>query len=178
MKAIQQQSQPNLTFNNAGTKNGGPLGDAAIGRLIVNMNVYDLQSFQMIENEGFKSLIKNGFPNYVMKCRKYYTNMVEKLHAENILALKKSSNKHVTFTTDIWTSTATTSFITFTSHFISDDFQCKPFLLDTKEFPGNHTGENIKIIIQAIPTKWDIYDKQSFILNKWLTLTVVQSKSI
>ena len=49
-------------------------------------------------------------------------------------------------TTDIWTSCATESFISFTLHYVTESFELKNWTLEVQIFSGKHTGRAIKTL--------------------------------
>jgi len=57
---------------------------------------------------------------------------------------------HIALMTDIWTSVATQSYIMVTAHFISSNWELKTCLLQTTNFPENHTADNICERLQEI----------------------------
>ncbi len=66
----------------------------------------------------------------------------------------------ICLTTDIWTSQANQAYMTVTAHFINlKDNKIKNFVLETKEFSGNHTAERIVERLEDICSKWSIADK-------------------
>ena len=50
----------------------------------------------------------------------------------------------VGYTTDIWSSVATESYITLTAHFITSDFEQKSYILATRNMPERDTGVHIE----------------------------------
>lgn len=63
---------------------------------------------------------------------------------------------HIALTTDIWTSVATQSYITVTAHFISSNWELKTCLLQTANFPENHTADNIFEKLQEILSNFHV----------------------
>ena len=57
---------------------------------------------------------------------------------------------NIALSTDIWTSIATQVYITVAAHFISPNWELNTFLLQTVNFPENHTAENISEKIKEI----------------------------
>ena len=66
--------------------------------------------------------------------------------------------KHLSLTTDIWTSRATESFLTVTIHFIHS-WKLKSLVLATVKFSTEHTGEHIADELQRITDHWEITHK-------------------
>ena len=77
-----------------------------------------------------------------------------KCKKEAILQELHSSSRVFAFTTDMWTSRSTHSYVSFTIHFINDEYHLKHYLLETKEFTEAHTAENIVEEIHCIVNEW------------------------
>ena len=60
------------------------------------------------------------------------------------------------FTTDMWTSRSTHSYVSFTVHFITDEYHLKHYLLETKEFTQSHTAQNIAEEMTSIINEWGL----------------------
>ncbi|KAJ8971935.1 hypothetical protein NQ314_000468 [Rhamnusium bicolor] len=66
--------------------------------------------------------------------------------------------KHVSVTTDIWSSDSNVANLTLTCHFIHGN-ELNARVLSTKELTSSHTGENIAATITTILSEWNIFDK-------------------
>jgi len=75
------------------------------------------------------------------------------LKAELVLA------KHISLTTDMWTSTSNVSFTGLTAHYLNENNILTSKLLDCPRFSGRHTAENIVIEITKILQFYDIAGK-------------------
>jgi len=56
----------------------------------------------------------------------------------------------------MWSSRATHSYISFTLHYINEEYQLKHYLLETKEFTESHTGDNIAEEMRNIISEWEL----------------------
>ena len=56
--------------------------------------------------------------------------------------------------TDIWTSCATESFISFTLHYVTESFELKNWTLEVQKFSGKHTGRAIKNALIEVMRTW------------------------
>ena len=56
----------------------------------------------------------------------------------------------------MWTSRSTHSYVSFTVHFITDEYHLKHHLLETKEFTEAHTAENIVEEMTSIISEWGL----------------------
>ena len=90
-------------------------------------------------------------PTITAECRRLYDSMKGKL-------LEDVHLRHVAFTTDIWTSRATESYVTFTVHWINDEWELENKVLFTKEFPERHTADNIADYLHQACAEWNIPD--------------------
>ena len=78
----------------------------------------------------------------------------------------------ISFTTDIWTSPATKTFLIITAHFIDKKWKLQSLIIDFIQIWGAHTGENIrKVFIEGLEN-FSIQTKVSlffyFILFKYI----------
>ena len=79
------------------------------------MVAFDVQPFSIVKDVGFRRLMKLLKPNYELPSRKYFTaTIIPSLH---IKVMNKRQSKideatNTSFTSDIWTNNADTSFIT------------------------------------------------------------------
>ena len=86
------------------------------------MMAIDLQPFSVVEDVGFRRLMAELEPRYVLPSRQYFSEvLIPEIYAkvkQRVTELLNSTN-HVSLTTDIWTSTNYQhSFLSLTAHFI------------------------------------------------------------
>ncbi|XP_060780360.1 E3 SUMO-protein ligase ZBED1-like [Neoarius graeffei] len=65
----------------------------------------------------------------------------------------------IALTTDAWTSRATTTYVTFTAHFIHKDWTMTSYVLQTKAMHEAHTGVNMAALLQKVVTEWGMTGK-------------------
>ena len=78
------------------------------------MIALDSQPFSIVEEVGFKRLMKVLKPNYELPSRKYFTsNIIPTIYSRVGAKIKKSIDQasNLSFTTVIWTNNANASFI-------------------------------------------------------------------
>jgi hypothetical protein len=78
----------------------------------------------------------------------------EEMHNRVLTDLKNAQG--VSLTHDGWTSMNTESFDTVTAHLISEDWELKSMVLQTKKIEGQHTGENISKNLLETTSAWGI----------------------
>jgi hypothetical protein len=108
------------------------------------MIAQDLQPLSIVEDEGFRHFVAVLDPCFKMPARKTVRELhIPKLfHEVKALVIKDlEQSKAVALTTDLWTSSANTSYMAVTAHFWNDD--TSTFLsrvLDCSRFEGSHTS--------------------------------------
>ena len=116
----------------------------------------DTQPFDTVNGAGFQKLVHR----YKLTDRKTISTMymprIYKSKREVIQQELRNSCKEFSFTTDMWSSRATHSYVSFTLHYINEDYQLKHYLLETKEFTESHAGDNIAEEICCIISEWEL----------------------
>ena len=104
-----------------------------------------------VSSEGFLQMVNEFEPRYKPPGRKalttHYLPRLYQQQLDRVKALLSNSRYSISFamTTDIWSSRANNSYVCYTFHYILDDghdFLLKSHLLEVKNFPDSHTGEN------------------------------------
>uniref|UniRef100_A0A8C4SQW8 BED-type domain-containing protein n=1 Tax=Erpetoichthys calabaricus TaxID=27687 RepID=A0A8C4SQW8_ERPCA len=108
----------------------------------------DLRPYSVVENEGFRYMLKTVEPRYAIPSRQLFT---KKKVAE---ALKKATR--VALTSDAWTSRAVQSYVTFTAHYITDNWELESRVLQTTAINESHTAAHIKENIQSVAQEWQL----------------------
>ena len=120
----------------------------------------DTQPFDTVNGAGFQKLVHDLEPRYKLPDRKTisttYMPQIYKSKKEAIQLELHTSCKEFSFTTDMWSSRATHSYVSFTLHYINEDYQLKNYLLETKEFTESHTGDNIAEEVRFIISEWEL----------------------
>jgi len=138
-----------------------------IDRLIIGMIVCDLQPLSFVTDHGFRMLVANWEPKYVIKSRQYYSDLLNTVYLEEMTKLKDilATQASISLTTDGWTSVSTESYITYTAHYISQDFFLHSHVLATKFTPQSHTGDNLFAELDSLCNIWNVQGKISSIVT-------------
>uniref|UniRef100_A0A3Q1B1H2 HAT C-terminal dimerisation domain-containing protein n=1 Tax=Amphiprion ocellaris TaxID=80972 RepID=A0A3Q1B1H2_AMPOC len=129
---------------------------------ILNMLVTDMRPLSMVDDEGFKEMIKQFNPDYhdnYLPDRSHFTTLMEtKYHAtfEKVKETLRGINSFLTLTADVWTSHATEAYLEVSCHFLSEDWTMKTFNLSTMPLEEWHTGANIMTWMEEVLAKFDI----------------------
>ncbi|XP_036346574.1 zinc finger BED domain-containing protein 1-like [Rhagoletis pomonella] len=125
------------------------------------MVVKDLQPFSVVEDTGFKDLLTYLEPGYKIPSRYILSNTLLDAHysdAQKRLKEELQSVKHISITTDGWTSRATTSYQAVTAHYLLN-WELKSALLGCFECHERHTAEYIKNELCNLLSYWEIQSK-------------------
>jgi hypothetical protein len=105
---------------------------------IAKMIALDFQPYSIVEDEGFKQLIHLLEPTYITPSRKTFTEtIIPKLHKDTLGLVQtkiKLELSFASFTTDLWTASDKTSYMSLTLHYINDSFVRCNMILGVIEF--------------------------------------------
>ncbi|XP_054287804.1 E3 SUMO-protein ligase ZBED1-like [Macrosteles quadrilineatus] len=120
-----------------------------------------LHPYNLVDQEGFKSLMNTLEPHYTIPSPKTFSRTVipglyKEVHksVEAGLAHCRANSSSLAITVDMWSSDSNNSFMSLTSHFMTEDFQIENFCLGCYAFIGDHKG-------------WSIANKVSQYLEEW-----------
>ncbi|KAG8015001.1 Protein PAT1-like protein 1 [Nibea albiflora] len=107
-------------------------------------------------------------PRYVIPSRRYFTDtavpaLYKQTKAEITSSLLKADR--VAVTCDAWTSVATESFVTVTAHVITDEWELKAHVLQTRAMHESHTGANMAELLSSAVNEWDIAKKEVVVVT-------------
>ncbi|GBP95753.1 Zinc finger BED domain-containing protein 4 [Eumeta japonica] len=128
--------------------------------LIGEMIAIDNEPLSIVDHhEGFKRLLNNALPQYTIPGRTYFTEtIIPDMYERVVRKLKNELEmaEAIAFTSDLWTSSVNNAaFLSFTGHWISENFKLNHAVLNMAHFPESHI-KNIKIELLQCVTKWDI----------------------
>ena len=119
----------------------------------------DCLPIQTVNKPGFKKMLNVFDARYTLPSRNYFSHtalptlyssvrqkVTEELHQVNYYAA----------TTDMWSSADSQPFISYTVHFIDDNWHLLSRCLQTHYLPADHTGEVIADAMEATLKAWDL----------------------
>ena len=113
-----------------------------------------------VDKPGFRQLVFKLNPRYQLPSRKHFTDYeVPKLYnhvRDFVVKPKITEAKHFSATTDLWTSAATVPYMTFTIHFIDNEWVLKSYCLCTFPLYEDHTGQNLADAVTDVLGNWDL----------------------
>ncbi|KAJ1694106.1 hypothetical protein LUZ63_010804 [Rhynchospora breviuscula] len=84
---------------------------------------------------------------------------VFKTGCDAILAEFKGLDSHVSFTSNIWTSSGSLGYLCVTAHWIDKEFRFQKRIIALKQIPYPHTGQAVAHLIEKIWNDWKFDDK-------------------
>lgn len=122
----------------------------------------DLRPYSVVENAGFRHMLKTIEPRYKLPTRATFTDSaLPALYKETKAKVMESMCKarRVAITSDAWTSVATESYVTITSHYISEDWKIVSHVLQTRAVYESHTGAHMARLLLDVVEEWQLTDK-------------------
>ena len=113
-----------------------------------------------VEKEGFKTMLYEFDPRYELPSLNYISRVdVPDLYAvitKEQVVKKLSKVAYFASTTDMWSSTAgLMPFMSYTVHFINDDWELESISLDTHFLPEDHTAAILGEAMQSTLAEWN-----------------------
>ncbi|CAI5669823.1 unnamed protein product [Oreochromis niloticus] len=130
-----------------------------ITEAITHFLAKDMMPINTVSREGFTSLIHKVDQRYRIPSRNYFSHvaipqMYETCRKTVMFELSQAEN--YASTTDLWSSRTTEPYMSFTVHFLTEDFELKTRCLETVYFPDSHTSENIAHVLREVLASWDL----------------------
>ncbi|KAK0153298.1 Zinc finger BED domain-containing protein 1 [Merluccius polli] len=153
----------------------------SITKAIATFIVTDLRPYSVVNNRGFRLVVRTMEPRYKLPHRKHFAEKeIPHLYNEtkarytavevaaalatkaNVLASMEKASR-IALTCDAWTSVATKSFVTITAHFVlasdKNGWKLVSHVLQTREMSESHTGANVAELLKLAAAEWQISDK-------------------
>ena len=101
-----------------------------------------------VEKEGFANLLKQFDPQYELPSRKYFSKTaIPKLYESTRESVLRNI-KNLSATTDMWSSINGDPYMSYTIHYITEEWELQSTALGMLYFPEGHTGENLSDAIK------------------------------
>lgn len=150
MSAENDKSQKQLFFNKAGNLLTTPytavFNQHTSEKLLMKFIIAEEQPISLVEKDSFNRYSEGLNKNFKMPSMHVLKrNIIDYYHSFDrwISEYCKGINSRCSFTTDLWTSNQTYSYMSVTMHFIDKNWMLKHFILDFIPFEHNHKGSNI-----------------------------------
>jgi hypothetical protein len=120
------------------------------------------QSFSIVEDEHFRSLLDYLKPNVSMTARRTLMRRMSEIYDQQKDKLKKelhSFDSKLSITCDIWTAKNQLSFFGFTVHYIDDQWEMQEKLLAFKYVQERHSGKNLATEVMNVLDSFEISER-------------------
>lgn len=114
---------------------------------LVQWVIMNQQPFTVVEEPSFIEFVHSLHPSALVPSADTIKRNIYNLYEVNVKKIKDILQMvpgKISFTTDIWTSPSTKSFLSLTAHFIDKEWKLRSVIVDFIQMYGSHTGENIK----------------------------------
>ena len=135
------------------------------------MIALDNEPFNLVNRIGFICLMKLPEPRYKLPSDKYlWEHLIPEIYqqvVEKMKCLLAKNAQTVGITTDIWNSIAQDigSYISFTCHYITPEFECQQVYLQAAPFNSQHTGGHIAAMLKSSLYNWNLADNLHIVLR-------------
>ena len=106
----------------------------------------DMLPIYTVEKPGFQRMLRRFDPQYQLPSRKYFSETaipkLYNLEKERVVA-ELSLAKSFAATTDMWSSETGQPFLSYTVHFIDNEWKLRTYCLQALYLPVDHTASNI-----------------------------------
>nr|XP_055034732.1 E3 SUMO-protein ligase ZBED1-like isoform X2 [Misgurnus anguillicaudatus] len=128
----------------------------------------DMRPYCVVENVGFRRLMKVMEPNYVIVSRKRLSeevipNMYQTVKDGVMCKLKTA--ERVGITSDTWTSVATESYMSVTAHYIDEQWNLVSYVLQTTEVQTDHRSVSLAEMLTKAMEEWGLMSKDPAIVT-------------
>ncbi|KAM8733234.1 E3 SUMO-protein ligase ZBED1-like [Acanthopagrus schlegelii] len=128
----------------------------------------DMRPYSVVENDGFRHLMKVAEPHYVMVSRKSLSEEVIPNIYQSVkenVKTKLQSAERVGITSDTWTSLATESYMSVTAHFIDEEWNLVSYVLQTTEVETDHRSASLAEMLTNAIDEWELMGKDPAIVT-------------
>ena len=119
----------------------------------------DMMPIYSIEKEGFRKLLYNFDPQYELPSRKYFSKTaIPILYSEtqDKVAAEIKDVEFFSATADMWTSNTTEPYLSYTIHFVGNDWSLDTRCLQVLYLPKDHNGQNIAEALEGALDSWNL----------------------
>ena len=112
-----------------------------------------------VEKSGFKRLMRTFDPRYELPSRSYFSRTAIPALYESVRERVKQDLAEVFFfsaTTDLWSSIGMRPYMSYTVHYLTDEWKLENRCLQTHFLPEDHTGENLAEAMESTLAAWDL----------------------
>ncbi|XP_046400929.1 zinc finger BED domain-containing protein 4-like [Ischnura elegans] len=141
-----------------------------IDEALLNLFIWDLQPFNIVEERGFVEYTRALNSLYHLPNKNYLSNvkipaMYQKC-LERVSAVVEEQARSVCITLYSWTSRTDDVYLAIMAHFIGVDFDFHSFLLECATFVGPASSEKFADVLGRVLKEWDLDGKVSVVVSE------------
>jgi hypothetical protein len=117
----------------------------------------DVQPYSLVDDVGFRAVLQTAEPRYVMPSRKTFSEeIIPNLFSKTTEAVKSDvqTAAGVAFTTDAWTSRANQGYLSYTAHFLTNNFELKNYCVAVENVDESHTADALAKSLSEQTVAW------------------------
>ena len=131
----------------------------ALTNSIAHCLARDMLPMCTVDKPGFRAMLHQFNPRYQLPTHKHFTKvavpaLVNQVKSKIEEQIKSKQLDYFSATTDLWTSAAGDPYMTFTTHYIDNNWELKSYCLQTHYLPQDHTGENVAEVLEETLQQW------------------------
>ena len=128
----------------------------------------DMLPMAIVEKPGFKNMSETFDPRYQLPSRKYISqeaipSLYNSTQASVTSMLQSAS--HFCSTTDLRSSVNMQPYLSYTVHFISEDWRLQSKCLQTLFMPADHNGENLAESMKSVLDGWGLSEEKQICIT-------------
>jgi len=133
------------------------------------MIALDDQPFNIVNNVGFKRLMQAVEPRYSLPSDRHLRDVLlpdicAAVKAKVVDSLQTAA--FISITTDTWTTPMSSeSMISFTAHWLDNNWDWKSAILHCARITSSHTASNIAAVMQSMVESWQLADRLHVVLT-------------
>lgn len=144
----------------------------SISKAIGAMMALDCQPFSVVEDKGFRQLMKLVAPKYVLPSRRYFSeNILNDMYDDVRLKVEEalsSSCEFIALTTDAWSADNSpgVALLSLTGHWIDEKFNRRYAMLHAQQLDEAHTGDYLAKVTTDMLANWKLpKEKVQYVLR-------------
>ncbi|CAG8521648.1 11978_t:CDS:2, partial [Cetraspora pellucida] len=130
--------------------------------VVIEWIISNTQPFSTVENKAWRRMITKFDPHYQFHNRHTIKNFILTLYDKKKEQLKLIIDNipgKVSFTSDMWTASNGSAFLSLTIHYIDSSWRLRNFLLDIVPMAVRHTGVNMCNAIMDVLHEFNLTEK-------------------
>jgi hypothetical protein len=143
---------------------------------IAEMMCRDLQPYTIVDDHGFRAVLKAAEPRYALPSRKTFSDdLIPKLYDKTLANVRAEVEgaTSLAFTTDAWTSRANRSYLSYTGHFMTQNFELRNVCLRVENVDESHTAACLAKSLSDQTVAWTTESQR----GNWIKTAVVSDNA-